>query len=173
MKEMERDASVAGFIDSRFDEGVEEGCEIVVILGLDGVVFVIVAFGASGGEAQPDGSEGPDVFAFEGVKCLLFDDAGFAICIDEAIVGGRGEGSIITIREEVAGELLARELIKGHVRVQGLDDVFAVRAGCDGFVGNHAIGIGMANEVQPDEPLVFGVLEGGEPLIEKLLVVAI
>lgn len=51
MDVVKRDASVAGFVNSGLDEGIEEGGERVVVFGGEGVVFVIVAFGTAGGEA--------------------------------------------------------------------------------------------------------------------------
>ena len=171
VKVVERNATVSGFVDAGLDEVVEEGGEGVIVFGGDRIVFVIVAFGAAGGGAHPDCAKGADVLALECIESFFFNDAGFAIRIDDAVVGGSGEGAIISIGKKIPGELLAGELIKGHVVSEGLDDVFSVRRGGDGFVGNHAVGVGVTNEIEPEKPLVLGVLERGEPSIDELFVV--
>ena len=50
MNVVERNPAIAGFVDSGFDERIEKGGEGVVVLGQNGIVFVVVAFGAAGGK---------------------------------------------------------------------------------------------------------------------------
>ena len=171
MDVVKRDAAVAGFVDSGFDEWVEEGGEGVVILRGNGIVFVIVAFGASGGGAEPDGSKGAHVLALELVKGFFFDDACFAVRFDEPVVAGSGEGAVAAVREEVARNLFAGELIEGHVIAEGLDDIFSVRTGDDGLVGDHAIGVGVTDQVEPEEALVLGILGRAEPFFLEAAIV--
>lgn len=111
------------------------------------------------------------MFAFESIESLFLNDAGFAVGFDEAVVGGGDKGAAVAIGEKVACELFAGELVEGGVLGKGLDDVFPEGAGGDGFVGDHAVGVGVADEVEPEEALVLGVFEGGGPLGDEFLVV--
>ena len=132
---------------------------------------MIVAFRAAGGGAHPNSTEGADVFSFEGVERFFFNDARFAVGVDEAIVGGGSECAVVSVGEEITSELFAGELIEGHVVAEGFDDVLAIRCGGDGFVGNHAVGIGVSDEVEPEKSLVLGVLKRGEPFLGEFFVV--
>ena len=67
--------------------------------------------------------------------------------------------------------MFAGELIEGHVIAEGLDDIFSVRTGDDGLVGDHAIGVGVTDQVEPEEALVLGILGRAEPFFLEAAIV--
>ena len=79
VKVVDRHPAIPRLIDSRLDEVVEERGQRVVVLGGNRIVFVIVAFRAAGGRADPDGSQSPDMLALERVQRLFLDHARLAV----------------------------------------------------------------------------------------------
>lgn len=100
-------------------EGVE------VFLG-DGVELVIVAGGASGGEAEPDGGSCFDLVL--GINGLVFLRDGSALAGGgEAAVESGGDDLVeLGVGEEVAGDLFDGEIPVGFVFGEGLDDPVTV-----------------------------------------------
>lgn len=67
---------------------IEEGGELVEILLFDRVEFVVVAFGALHGEAEPSGAEGANAVGDVLEAVFLVDDT--ALGIDDVIAGEAG-----------------------------------------------------------------------------------
>jgi hypothetical protein len=104
---------------------MKEGIELVVLLLGDWIVFVVVALGASNRQSQPH--RGRRIHAIDDVGCvvLLRDcpalEVNHVIAVEaagDALFHGRA-------RQQVAGQLLNRELIEWHIAVERLDDPFA------------------------------------------------
>src|SRR5207245_1044764 len=81
----------------------------------------------------------------------------------DAVVHGR-------IREQVSGDLLDRELVEGHVGVEGVDDPVAVGPDLARAVLLVAVGIGVAGEVEPTAGPALAVVGAGEEAVDELLV---
>ncbi len=73
--------------------------------------------------------------------------------------------------QEVAGHLLAQELVVRLVGVEGVDDVVAVevRLG-DGIVGRAAVGVGVPRHVEPVPSPPLAVTGRGQESIDQPLV---
>jgi hypothetical protein len=123
---------------------------------------VVVTGGAVGGEAEKDGGGG--VGAVAGVAGFGFglDGAAFGRGQVEAIVAGGDELIDARLREEIAGELLDGELVEGQVGVERADDPVAVGPDGANIVEVEAVGVGVADGVEPVAAEVFAVTRGGE-----------
>jgi hypothetical protein len=64
------------------------------------------------------------------------------------------------VGEEVAGELFGDELMEGFVGIEGVDDVFAVFPDLAGLVAGAAVGVGIADLVEPVAAPAFAVVGG-------------
>ena len=150
----------------------EDGGEGVVVGGGDGIEFVIVAAGAAEGHAEEGFAEGVELFV-DDVE-LLFLAVGFGEDFGaegEEAGGGEGvfAGGLFVGGEEVAGELLDEELVVGFVVVEGADDVVAVAPGVAvGDVFVHAVGVGVAGDVEPVAGPARAVLGRGEEAVDEV-----
>ena len=162
----EEDVAVHGGVGG----AVEEGVELVEFLLGDGVEFVIVANGAAGGEAKPNGDGG--VGAVDGVaEDEFFVDAAAFAGGDVAAVEAGGDFLIEGgVGEEVAGELPGGELVKGEVVIEGADDPVAVGPHAAFVVEVEAVGIGVAGGVEPVAAHVFAVALGFEEAGDEFFV---
>src|SRR5207253_5052415 len=92
----------------------------------------------------------------------------------EAPEAGGDEGIVGDVFDLVAGVLLADELVVGFVFVQGADEVIAVAPGVGFFtVALVAVGLGVANDVEPEAGPALAVAGGGEEVIDHFLESAI
>lgn len=148
-------ASAAGF--GLAVEVVEEGIHLVEVLLGDGVVFVVVADGAAEGEAHEGGADGGD--AVDDVFEVGFFREGGADVDDEveAVEAGSDELFFGGFFVEVAGDLEFREFVVGKVFVKGFDDPVAVGGVVAEVVVVVAVGVGDADEVEPEFGHVFSV----------------
>ena len=110
----------------RFLQVGKERTEAVKIFRGEGIELVIVAFAATEGAGHPHGGGVAHTVGeiFGGV--LLGLRTTFARVHVQAIVAGRNELHAGAILDEVAGDLLARELVVPLVVVEGVDDVLAI-----------------------------------------------
>ena len=130
-------------------EIIEEGIHLVEVLLGDGVVFVVVADGASHGEAHEGGANRGyavnDVF-----EVALLGKGGPAVDDEvKAVEAGGDELFLCGFFVEVAGDLEFGELIVGEVFVEGLNDPVAVRGVIAEVVVVVAVGVGDADEIEP------------------------
>ena len=110
---------------------------------------MIVALGAFQRRAEPDGTGGVDAVD-DLIDAAFFGlGTGFNIGRRAAVEAGGDDLSRGGIRQEVAGDLLQRELIEGHVRVQGVDHPVAVGPDLAEVIALKAVGVRVACEVQP------------------------
>jgi len=157
--------AVVGFV------GVVQEREELEILGVrDGIEFVSVALAAADGQAQPRGAGGGDavddgvVTEFEGIDAAFFVEHGVAVKAGGDEVVWRG------VRKKVAGDLFDRELIEGHIGVEGFDDPVPVGPDNAAAVFFVAVGVGVTREVEPAARPAFTVLRRGEQCIDETLV---
>ena len=150
---------------------VEEGEELVVFLRRDGVVLVIMALGAAHGAAEPDRAGGVDAVDDLFVVVLVRIGPGFKIQRGVAMKSGRHFLGFSCLGKEVAGELLDREAVKGHVGVERGDDPVAPRPHVARGVALVAFGVGVAGEIEPRHGPLFAVGGRGEELVDEAAVV--
>jgi hypothetical protein len=127
---------------------------------------VIVALGAAEGGAEPDGGDGADAVGGVLGEVLFGLDAAFGRGAGEAVEGGGGALLAGGVGEQVAGELFAGEDVEGLVGEEGAEDVVAVGPGGEGVIAVEAAGIGVADGVEPEHGLLFGVAGGGEETVD-------
>ncbi len=141
----EEDIAVHGGIGGAVEEGVE-GIEFAVG---DGIELVVMADGATGGQAHPglDGGGSP----FDGVAEdeLGIDGTAFAGGDVAAIEPGGDPLIEGWVGEEIAGELFDGELVVGQVAIEGGDDPVAVGPHLAFVIEMKAVGIGVTGDIEP------------------------
>ena len=131
---------------------------------------MIVAAGASHRQPQPDGRS--RLYAidhiFDGV--LFGNDSAFPIA---AMVAIETAGDLLlesSVWQHVSGDLLNRELIEGHVLVEGINDPIAPPPHASLGIRLIAVGIGISRRIQPAARHLLGVARGLEQTIDYLFV---
>jgi hypothetical protein len=155
----------------RVGAAIEERQCLVVLRVRDGVVFVRMALRAAPRQPHPNAHR--RIRAIEHGGDAIFLVVGSALVVGHrvAMEGGGDEllfaGSFVLIpREQVPRELLARELIEGHVRLERADDPVAVaphRAMTIGLVSRR---VGEARLVEPPARHVLRVVRRSEQLLD-------
>ena len=151
----------------------EDSSQAVIVLDGNRIILVVVAPCAT----KCHSHEGP-----AGGVDLLIDNVAAHLggIVTGVLLGTYGEdpdteglGTFLfkVIRgQQVTGKLLNNEPVKGLVVIEGGDDVVAVTE-CD-RVDNvlvHAVGIGVAGDIQPVPSPAFPVAGGGEQLVNQPL----
>ena len=145
---------------------VEEGHRGVVFLVLDRIVGMRVALHAAHGDALPGfPGRGDAVHDGGGAEFLVIGPA-FGVGLRVAVEVRGDEVVERGVGQEVAGELLDRELVEGEVGVVGTDHPVAVRPGGARAVEAEALGIGVAGEVEPVGGPFLAVMGGGEEAVD-------
>ena len=149
-------------------EIIEEGIYLIEIFLGDGVVFVVVADGATHGEAHEGGADGGD--AINDVLEMTFFGKGGPSIDDEVepVEAGGDELVLCGLFVEVTGDLESGELVVGEVFVEGLDDPVAVGRVIAEVVVVVAVGVGDADEVEPILGHVFAVAGLGHEVVNEL-----
>ena len=138
---------------SAMSDAFERGAEAVVVLGGDGVEFVVVAAGAVDGEAEEGAAGGGDHVVERGGADVGLGD--FVLVADVIIGPGDEEGAAdfdvgAVFADDVSGEVFGDELIEGFVLVDGADDVVAKGVEVvDDEVALEAVGFAEADDIQP------------------------
>ena len=148
------------------DGGLEDGLEAVIILLGDWVEFVIVAAGATDGEAEEDGTGGiHHVDPFLGQVDVFHFEEHVAVGAD-AVEAGAGAGFGVCGIEFVGGDLLFHKTVIGFVVIEGLHHVVAVAPG-EEQVGIllEAGGVAIAGEIEPVAAPFFPVARGGKEAV--------
>ena len=78
--------------------------------------------------------------------------------------------SVGRVRQQVAGELLDRELVERHVGVQGADDPVAIGPEVAQVVALEAVRVGVAGQVEPRPGPALAELRRGEQPIDDRFV---
>ena len=148
---------------------VEDPVEGVIVVRANRVVLVVVAPGAGDRQAEDSLAEGVDGIV-DGEGMILRDveaepagDGEVARGRDElGMASGRGVGGEF-LREQVAGDLLAEELVVRHVGVEGVDDVVPKTPGVGhGEVGRLPGGVGVMGHVEPGPAPLLSIMRRGE-----------
>ena len=164
---------------------VEDVVEREVVGLLDRIELVVVAARAGEREAHPDGRGGLDAIEDILDARLLGDAAALAVehvvavktARDERAAARRVRGQRVGVRgvwglgfwvwvEEIAGELLDRKLIVGHVRIKRVHDPVAPRPHRALGIALEAVGVGVAREVEPVPGPALAVARRGEQAID-------
>ena len=157
-------------VQALFGNGVEKGRKAVELPLPNGVVLVVVAAGASHGQAHPDRGRGVD--PVDHVLQLVLLGNGASLEVDHVVavesggqpLSGRGPG------EQVAGQLLDGELVEGLVPVEGIDHPVPPEPHVPVAVDVVAVGVGVAAGVEPLQGHPLTVAPGGEEPFHHLLV---
>ena len=136
---------------------VEEGVGLEVFRDRDRVILMGVALRAGHGGAHEDGIGRVDAVDDGGVAELFVAGAAFVLGHRVTMEGGGDDLVFGSVREQVPGELLHRELIEGLVLVQGLDHPVTVGPDDAAGVARVAGAVGIAGEVEPLAGPVFAV----------------
>ena len=154
-----------------FLEVVEESEQLVELPLRNGIVLVVVALGAAYRQAEPDRAEraGPVHGLFKrilgGVHAALSIAQGVAVeASGDALLDGRAG-------HQVAGDLLDREAVEPHPRIERVDHPASVppRMRSDIILGI-AVRVGVAHLVQPVHGLLLAkVLRGQQSLHHSLV----
>ena len=128
---------------------IEEGVELVILLGRERIVFVVVALAAAEGGAHPDRHGGVDAIDDRLVAELLIVGAAFGVGHGVAMETGGDFLLQRRVREHVAGDLLDGESIERQVAVERIDHPIAIRPHAAAIVLFVALGVRVAREVEP------------------------
>ena len=151
----------------------EDASEGIVVLDSDGIELVIVTAGTAYGQSEYGTGGGIDLFVdhlhLEDLLVALVEN--FRTESEEAgggetflACGIRGAGFV----EEIAGQLLADELVVGLVLVEGGDHVVAVAPGMGiGEIALHSVRFAEAGHVEPVPPPAFSEMGRSKELVDK------
>ena len=148
----------------------EERLHRVEIARGERVELVVVTLGAAERAAQPDGASGAHAVGGVLGEILLGLQAAFGGGAVQAVVGRRHALLDGGVRHQVAGQLLARELVERLVVAERAQHVVAIGPGGEGVVAVEAAGVGVAHDVEPVHGLLLGVARRGQQAVDQLLV---
>ena len=156
------------------ERGGEDGGQLVIISGGDGIELVIVAAGASDRQTQESLRGHVDLIVDHVIalqRKILLGESLFAerqeAGGDDAAIAHAG---VRVGRENVAGQLLAHELVVRHVVIEGLHDVVAIAPGVGiAVVFVAAGGIGITHDVEPVPPPALAVTGRSQQAVDHLL----
>ncbi len=152
----------------RIAGAIEDAVQGVVIAHRDGVELVIVAAGTAEGETENGLAERVDGVIDSEVE--VAGDVEAEAARDGEVAGGDDQLAPLFLRQlgrqDVAGDLLAEELVVGFIVVEGIDDVVAIAPGVgDGEVGGLAGRVGIAHDIEPvPSPALTVVRRGQQPI---------
>ena len=110
---------------------------------------MVVADGAAGRQPQPDLRRRLGAVAGVEDQVLLGDGAAF-VGRDVAAVEAGGDLLVErAVGQQIAGQLLDRELVERHVAVEGVDDPVAIGPDLAVVVEVDAVRVGVAGDVEP------------------------
>src|SRR6185312_1655457 len=118
---------------------------------------VIVAFGAAQRASQPIGAQRPYSIRSVLGKVFLGLQASFRRRAAHSVIGRSDLLLDGRVGQEIARQLLARELVKRFVVAKGLQNVIAIGPCGAVAIAVVARGIGVAHSVQPAHRFVLGI----------------
>ncbi len=149
---------------------IQQSHHAVVVAMRDGIEFVRVALGTADRQAQPDDARRADAVdhrveaEFERVDAPLFVEHRVAVKARGDPIGNGGTG------QHVAGELLDRELVERHPRVDRRNHPVAIRPDRTHAVFFVSVRVGVAGQIQPVPGPAFAVVRRGQQPIDEPLV---
>ena len=112
-------------VEASLVDAVKERAERIIVRLADRIVLVIMAPGAAYGEAQEGAADEFASFGHVLDTVLLVDDAVLRAALAQSPERGGKKLFPGRVRQQVARELPARELVVGHVLVECFDDPVA------------------------------------------------
>ena len=158
-------------VDVLFLQFVEEREEAVVVALRERIVLVVVALRATDGQAEPYRSD--RVRAVDDLLEPPFLGVGAALGIRGRVaMKARGDKLVdVALRQEIARDLLERELVEGHVAVEGLNDPVPVAPGVrPEIVAAKAVAVRVAGEIQPVTGPLLGIVRGVQQAVDQSFV---
>ncbi len=158
---------------------IEECEQAVEIFLRDGVVFVIVAAGASDGEAHPHGGGSLRAVGHVFDAILFGNDSAFAA---GAVIAIEPRSDLLVERgvgQQIARELLDGEAVVRHVAIEGVDDPVAPAPHVARAIGLVAVTVAIAGGFHPavshalaiagrgEQPVDHGFVRAGRLVREK------
>ena len=166
-------AAIAHALDrAALGDVIEEGEELIKFPLRNGIVFVVVAAAAIEREREPREAGGLDAVDDVLDAPFLGDEAALAV---DAVVAMKACGDGLRARgrgQQVAGDLVDRELIEGFVFIERVDHPIAPRPHLAAAVGLEAVAVGVARVVEPLHRHAFAVARTREETIHQRLVSA-
>ena len=148
----------------------EKRAERIKILLGNGVELVVVAGGATHGQAQPDRSRGIGAILGVDFRVFVLDDAGFVGGDIAAVKAGGDELVERGVGQQVSGQLLDAELVEADVAVECLNHPVAIRPDFAVVVDMDAVGVGVARRIQPITGAVLAVMRRSQVAVHHALV---
>ena len=152
-----------------FDVG-EEGLERVKILGLDRVKAMVVTFRATHCGAEPYRTHRAYAIAAVLGEILGRLQAAFGRSASHAVIRRCNFLVERCIRDEVAGQLLARELIERLILAKRAQHVIAIGPRGQRVVAVKSRGVAVADGVEPVHGLLFGVRRRRQQTVHNFFV---
>ena len=134
------------------------------------VEFVVVAHRAARRQAEPDLRR--RLRAVARVQHQVFFGDGAAL-VGRDVAAIEAGGHLLVERaigQQVAGQLLDRELIEGHVSIEGSDHPVAIRPHLAVVVEMNAVRVGVASGVEPVAAPVLAPVGRFQQLVDKFFV---
>ncbi len=148
----------------------EEREEPEVVLLAERIVLVVVALRAAQRGAEPHRRRRVGAIDEHLVHRLVGIDAALLVGHRVAMEAGGDALRLGRVGQHVAGDLLDREAIEGHVGVERVDHPVAVLPDVATLVLLVAVGVGVAGEVEPRPGPALAVARRGEQAIDDALV---
>ena len=146
---------------------VVEKCEQRKVFTLaDRIEFVVVAFGASEGQPQPDGAGRVDPVddAFDAV---FLDRISVSLGLGRIPVECRGNPLFRSCPgQQVAGQLFKGELVERHVLSDGFDHPVPIGPNGARLVVGKTVGVGVPCQIEPVLGLAFCIGVGRHEFID-------
>ena len=114
-----------------------------------GIILVIVALRAGNGRAHPRGHGGIHSIDHGDVSKFLIIRASFAIGLSVSMKSGGNELVVGWLGKQVAGQLLARKLIKREIAVKRADNPVAIGPNCARLIIGIARTVSITRKIQP------------------------
>ena len=146
---------------------IEDRHELVVLLLRDRVELVAVALGAADGQAHPDVHRRVDAILDGGDAKLLVVGAAFGVRHRVAIEGGGDELIARRMAQQIAGELLDREVVERRVGIEGVDHPVAVEPDRAQRIGGVTGRVGVTGQVEPRAGPTLAERRIGEQAIDE------
>ena len=156
-------------VDTSLLQAIEIREEFVEPALRERVVLVVMALGAAHRQPEPDGAEraGPVDGLLEEVLRRI--DPALAVPERIAVKPGRDPLFDRRVRQQVAGDLLDRELVEAHPSVEGVDHPPAVAPGVrPHIILGVPVGVRVARLIEPVDGLLLAEMLGSEQAVDNL-----
>ena len=160
----------ADAVEPLFGHVVEKGVKLVELLGTDGVVLVVVAFGATHGQSHEGRPQRVDPIHHVFVE--VFVGIGSALVVGHVVAheaGGHPLGHC-GVGQQVAGQLLDGELVEGLVGIEGVDHPIAPQPHEAHAIEMVPAGVGIPRQIEPVLAQALAIMFGIHQTIHQALI---